>query len=248
MSDSVPFHRTIDRSLNYGRHLIRDYLDSIGKGQIRTVVDLGAGKGDDLMLARDVNPNASLNAIESYRPYQEVLTSAGIQVHAGNIERDKFPFSDESVDVIIANQILEHVKEVFWILHEVSRTIAIGGHFIIGVPNLASLHNRVLLAFGCQPSAIQNRSAHVRGYTKGDIIDIMESCFPGGYELVRFGGSNFYPFPPLMAKPLAAAFPTMAWGIFLMLRKQKKYHREFIDYPARKKLETNFYLGGMDEQ
>ena len=38
-----------------------------------------------------------------------------------NIERDDLPLADGQADLIIANQVLEHTKEIFWIFHEVSR-------------------------------------------------------------------------------------------------------------------------------
>ena len=85
-----------------------------------------------------------------------------------------------------------------------------GGKLIIGVPNLASLHNRILLCLGRQPSPIKTHSAHVRGYTKYDLLDFLQSCFPEGYALKDFKGSNFYPFPPVVAKPLAQILPNMA--------------------------------------
>ena len=50
---------------------------------------------------------------------------------------------------------------------------------------------------------------------KIDRLHFVQSCFPNGFELDRFGGGNFYPFPPFLAKPLARMFPNLAWGIFL---------------------------------
>jgi len=160
-----------------------------------------------------------------------------------DIERGVFPFANESIDVVVANQILEHTKEIFWIFHEITRVLTVGGKLIIGVPNLASLHNRLLLLIGIQPTSIQNASAHVRGYTKYDLLRFLRNCFPDGYELKGFGGSNFYPFPPIIARPLARIFPNMAWGIFFMFEKQKPYQREFLDFPVTNRLETNFFLG-----
>jgi hypothetical protein len=52
-----------------------------------------------------------------------------------------------------------------------------------------------------------------------------------------------YPFPPVLARPLAAIFPGMAWGIFLRLEKQRPYYREFLEFPVRARLETPFFLG-----
>ncbi len=231
----------IDRSLNYGRPVIRKFLASIGG--YKTAADLGAGTGVDLKIAGEVNPSAHLHAIEVHKPYADNLRTMGYTVHSINIEHDKFPFANESMDVLMANQVLEHVKEVFWIFHEVSRSLKVGGHFIVGVPNLASLHNRILLGIGRQPTAIQVNSAHVRGYTRQGLMRFVNDAAPGVYRLKAWGGSNFYPFPPFIAKPLAALFPGMAWGCFLLLEKIGKYDKQFLDYIAPGKLETNFYAG-----
>lgn len=230
----------IDRKLNYGRHIISEYLKATN---FNSVLDLGAGKGDDLLIAKKINPNAKLNAIEVSPPNIKILKENNISVHPLNIERDIFSFEDESLDVVMGNQILEHVKEVFWIMHEVSRVLKIGGKFIIGVPNLASLHNRILLSVGKQPTSIKTYSAHVRGYTKEDMVRFINICFPSGYKLEMFKGSNFYPFPPFLANVFAEVAPTMAWGIFFLFEKVNTYERSFLDYPKIQKLETNFYLG-----
>lgn len=233
----------IDRSLNYGRHQVENFFSTIQKDDYKMVLDIGAGHGDDLLIARKFNNNAQLHGIEVYPPYAEELRQTGITVHSLNIETDRLPFTNEALDVVIANQIMEHVKEIFWLLHEISRTLRIGGSLILGVPNLASLHNRLMLLFGEQPSTIQNNSAHVRGYTKKDLFRLLNSCFPGGYKLQLFGGSNFYPLPPAMAKPLAKIFPNAAWSIFLLFRKVKSYDKQFLEFPVVNQLETNFFLG-----
>lgn len=231
----------INRTLNYGRQHISRFCNL--SMPFNSVMDLGAGGGDDLKLAQVANPDAKLMAVEAYAPYVEKLHSLGVEVFPNNIERDVLPVDDGQCDVIIANQILEHTKEVFWIFHEISRALPVGGHLILGVPNLASLHNRLLLLLGKQPSPIKTASAHVRGFTKSDILHFLESCFPGGYQLKAFGGSNFYPFPPVIAQPLSQLFPSLAWGIFILLEKKREYDQEFLGFPVRERLETNFYLG-----
>ncbi len=231
----------IDRTLNYGRQVVTGFLEDAG--DFRTVLDIGAGLGFDLAAARRIRESAELHAIEVNSGCVDHLSRQGVQVHQIDLEKERIPLPDGSVDVVLANQVLEHTKEIFWIFHEVSRVLRTGGHFIIGVPNLAAFHNRLLLLAGRQPTPLQNATAHVRGFTKGDILRFAESIFPGGYRLRRFGGSNFYPFPPLLARPLARLLPSMAWGIFLMLQIRRPYHREFLDYPVEKQLETNFFVG-----
>ena len=108
---------------------------------------------------------------------------------------------------------------------------------------IASLHNRLLLLLGRQPTSIQLASAHIRGFTKPDLLNFVNVCWPAGYKLVEWGGSNYYPFPPILAKPLAHLFPSMSWVIFLFFEKVKVYHDEFIKFPEKENLETNFYAG-----
>jgi hypothetical protein len=147
------------------------------------------------------------------------------------------------MDVIIVNQVMEHVKEVFWILHEATRVLKRDGHFIVGVPNLAAYYQRMLLAAGAQPSCIKSYSAHVRGYTKGDFIRLVNSGFDG-YRLKNFGGSDFRPFPSLIARPLSRLLPTLSGSIFFDFQKTKNYSSSgYLKYPVEQQLETKFYLG-----
>ena len=120
------------------------------------VLDIGAGRGSDLAIVKKNAPNSELIAIESYLPNVRRLKEMGYLVHTLNLEKDPFPFPDESIDYLIANQILEHCKEIFWILHEATRVLKVGGSIYVGVPNLASLHSRLLLLFGFQPTCIKN--------------------------------------------------------------------------------------------
>ena len=240
-NDSIRYYSMIDRNLNYGRHLINNFTQGVGPSN--NILDLGAGKGADLDIAAKNHPHAKLHAIEFYEPNIQILKEKGINVLQRNIECDSLPFNNESIDIVLANQVLEHTKELFWIVHEITRVLPVGGNLIIGVPNLASLHNRLLLLLGKQPSPIKNYSAHVRGFTKGDLLSFFENCFPGGYKLIGYGGSNFYPFPASIATPLANMLPSMAWGLFIRLEKQKPYNQSFLEYPIHENLETNFYLG-----
>jgi ubiquinone/menaquinone biosynthesis C-methylase UbiE len=230
----------MDRDLNYGRHILRDALRAI---TVQRVLDVGGGLGADLATVHDAAPGAELYAVESNHHYANALRKAGVTVTHGDLERSRLPFEDESIDLVVANQILEHVKEVFWILHEISRVLKVGGHLFIGVPNLASLHNRLLLLLGRQPTCINNASAHVRGFTKRDVLNFMQTCWPGGYEMVSFRGSNFYPLPQVLAKPMASMLPTAAVSIFFLLMKRSPYAGQFLEHPEN--LETNFFLGAV---
>jgi SAM-dependent methyltransferase len=233
----------IDFSLNYGRHILDRFTKELADQDPRVIVDLGAGQGFDLQICRRNLPRAELHALESYPPNVEKLRSQDIRALPHNLEKDVFPFDSNAVDLVVANQVLEHCKELFWIFHEMSRVLKIGGHAYIGVPNLASLHSRVLLLFGRQPTCIRSASAHIRGFTRPDFVDFLESCAPGLFTVQSVQGSNFYPFPPWLARPLARLFPHAAATMFIVLRKQREYRAEFLRFPQAERLETNYWVG-----
>lgn len=235
------YNKWVDPSLNYGREAVVDLARRCeAPGH---VLDIAAGHGQDLGNVGALFPLARLSAFDFLEASVQRLRERGFAAHSVNLERDPFPVRASEVDLLIANQILEHTKDVFWIWHQITSALALGGHVIIGVPNLASLHNRLLLAVGSQPTSIRTASAHVRGFTRPDLMDFLDSCFPGGYQLVRYAGSNFYPFPAALARPLARAFPSLAYANFYLLRKSRAYNGEFLAFPAAQQLETNFFTG-----
>jgi len=236
-----PLGGLVDHNLTYGRHVVREFLRAAAP--FNTVADLGAGTGQDLRIAREVQVNARLVALEAYPAFVTGLEGIADEVYAVDIEHDQFPLDDESVDVVIANQVLEHTKELFWIFHEMTRSLRVGGTAVIGVPNLAAFHNRVMLTLGKQPTCIKTASAHVRGFTRADLIRFVDLCFPAGFTCVGHRGSQFYPFRGSTALAAAKLAPGLAGSLFVALRKERGYVNEFLTFPPAFDLETNFYVG-----
>jgi hypothetical protein len=96
------------------------------------------------------------------------------------------------------NQVLEHTKDIFFIFSEVSRVLKPNGIFLVGVPNLAAWHDRLMLAVGRQPSGMKVLGPHVRGFTPHGLRKFAE-C-DGYFALEGFQGSAFYPFPAGISK------------------------------------------------
>jgi SAM-dependent methyltransferase len=233
--------RFVDHGETYGPRAIEEFLR--GAPRADRIMDIGAGGGRDLGIAAAVHPSSTRIAVEAYGPYVERLERAGVTVHQLDIERQPLPAADGSLDVIIANQVLEHTKEVFWIFHEMTRALAVGGSLLIGVPNLLSFHNRVLAMAGRHATQHKLVSAHVRPFSRRDTELFLATCFPGGYEVRAVRGSQFYPLPPALARRAADRFPGAAFSLFFHLVKVSEYHGSFLEHPVRAELETNFFVG-----
>ena len=224
--------------LNYGEKSIKSFLK---ESSYKTILDIGCGNGRDLILAKRYKISNQIRLCGIDMEINKDLKRQGIELFKLNIEIEKLPFPCETFDLIIANQILEHVKEIFWISNEICRVLKKNGRLIIGVPNLAALHNRLLLLLGKHPSCIKTKSAHVRGFTVEDLVEFYGNI--GGLKLKDLRGENLYPFFPLISKFFTFLFPTIAVSIFLLLEKEIEFQNNFIEYLKNNKLETPFYNG-----
>lgn len=144
--------------------------------------------------------------------------SRGITVARLDLETGVFPWADGSMDVVISNQVFEHLKNVWRPMSEIHRVLAPGGWLVLSVPNLASLHNRVLLALGRQPTSIRTLGPHVRGYTAGEIRRYV--ALDGALRIERATAAGFHPLPVPLADPFARLWPGAGHTTVVLARKQ----------------------------
>lgn len=239
--------------LNYGRDIIAGWtvghIRQVSHKEKRsdiTILDCGLGQGDDLInILKKIEELKSefrelklyLKGIEKNPTYIEISKSKGIDVFPIDLETDIFPIEDGSIDVVIINQVLEHTKEIFWIMDQIQRILRAGGILIVGVPNLASLHNRILLLLGYQPTAQRSLGSHVRTFTIGDLKEFIE--YGGMFKLIEWKGDNLYPFPPPISK-IGKFLPSIAYSIFAKFERTE-VKSSFLKYLHDNFLETPFY-------
>lgn len=227
-----------------GRHIVPTLVVGLcGKNDAPSVLDVGAGYGKDLLAVKQRLPGASMAAVEGYPGAVAFLRESGVNVTSINLERDPLPFADESFDVVMCNQVIEHVKELFWLVSELTRVCKVGGYLMIGYPNLGSLHNRVALLFGRQPPAIHVFGPHVRGFTNAGVIDFLQAG--NVLRVDRVLGGNFYPFPPSVSRPLARWLPGLAVSSFLAAQKiSNASFLDVLDSPRSSELVDTPYFRG----
>ncbi len=164
--------------------------------------------------------HAKAAGIEIFEGPATAAAALGIEVARVDLESSPFPFGNAQFDVVICNQVLEHLKNIWWTLAEIFRCLKPGGAFIVSVPNLASLHNRALLAFGAQPTSIRTLGPHVRGYTLREFTSLLE--LDGALRVERVRGVGFYPLPGSWAEPLARLWPDASHTPVWLARKQNE--------------------------
>ncbi len=230
----------VDHEETYGRHILEKCVQGL---DIDRCVDLGCGSGDDLFVIKKHNPKTECIGVDFGDWNKQILTERGIKAVSLNIENQPLPFDNESIDFFALNQVLEHTKEIYWINHEIFRCLKIGGHLYLGVPNVLSLHNRLLGLWGVHPTQAKMLSGHIRCFSKKDTLSFYMEIAGTCANVTRFYGAQFYPFPKSIARLLASIFPALAFSIFFLIRKTEEYDGQFLQWPDKASLESNFYTG-----
>src|ERR1700723_626360 len=131
-----------------------------------TVLDLGSGGGIDVLLsARRVGPTGKAYGLDMtddmLAPARENQRQAGVtNVEFPKGETQNIPLSDDSVDVIISNCVINLSADKDRVLREAFRVLRPGGHFAVSdvvvrgeVPE--SIRQSMLLWVGCIAGALQ---------------------------------------------------------------------------------------------
>jgi len=192
----------------FGGHILYQWF----RGRTGTIVDVGCGNGRDFHLIRkSCHPAAIINLID----FQNNITGGLVTIC--DVEKDALPFPEKSVNAINCNQVLEHCKEIVWIKKEFSRVLKSGGMLVVGVPNLATWHDRLLLLFGRQPAEIKVGGPHVRGFTCSGLVNFF--CKDGVFKIEEKRFCGFRPASGWLCVFLENVFPSLSTSIFLKLRR-----------------------------
>lgn len=116
--------------------------DNQGQYQARAgekILDVGCGSGLSLLEAKALGATAfGIEADPNVRPIAEALD---LNIHFGSLHDE--PFAGENFDLIIMNQVIEHVPEPDEALNIMRKRLAPGGRIILVFPNQAALGRRL---------------------------------------------------------------------------------------------------------
>ena len=126
------------------------------------------------------------------------------QAELVDLEVDAIPYESDTFDLVICNQVLEHLKNATKVVDEIIRVTNKNGYIILGIPNLAHLINRIYLLLGIQPMCIAIGSSHIRGFTHKGFMQMLKAIEP--VRFIDCTGALMYPFPYHLAKHLSKLF------------------------------------------
>jgi SAM-dependent methyltransferase len=75
----------------------------------------------------------------------------GVHAVCAAIDGVNLPFASGSLDVVMFNEVIEHLVDTDAAICEIRRVLRPGGRLLLSTPNLAAWFNRGMLLFGGQP-------------------------------------------------------------------------------------------------
>ena len=136
-----------------------------------------------------------------------------------DLESEPLPYENGFFDLVICNQVLEHLKNYRKVIEGLVRVTKKGGFIVIGIPNLAHLINRLYLLFGIQPICIDLEGPHVRSFTHRDFKRLLTSL--RGIRLLDCKGSLMYPLPFFIADRIADVFIGLSGYVCYLLQREQ---------------------------
>jgi SAM-dependent methyltransferase len=138
--------------------LFRRYVGGPG----RRVLDLGCRDGALSQAYLDGNEVVGVDAD------REALADAarlGIETHWADLDQP-LDLADASFDIVVAGELLEHLRDPRRLVEEVRRVLRPGGTFVASVPNAYRLKGRLLFLFGRPP---ENDPTHLQMFSAADV-------------------------------------------------------------------------------
>lgn len=137
-------------------------LSLLAKTQATRMLDLGCGDGtQSTKWSNVVNPDIAVG-IELVEAVDASAVSHGLQVVRADLSL-QLPFRDGSFDLIIANQVIEHLTDFDVFMSEIRRVLSTNGCVIISTENMSSWHNILALLMGYRPFSQHYPTKRVQG-------------------------------------------------------------------------------------
>jgi len=96
----------------------------------------------------------------------KLILKSNYPLYKVNLNFQPLPFKDNSVDVLVANSVIEHLENPFHIIYEVGRILKGGGIFVITLPNIYSFRSRLKFLFYGDLEGYSYKNNHYSLYTK----------------------------------------------------------------------------------
>jgi SAM-dependent methyltransferase len=135
-------------------------------GPGRRVLDLGCRYG---ALTRAYVDGNDVVGVDVDREALADAAALGIETCWADVD-EPLPFPDESFDVVVAGELIEHLRDPDRLVGEARRVLRPGGRFVGSVPNFFRLRNRLAMLAG---RPLDHDPTHLHIFAPRDVEKLM---------------------------------------------------------------------------
>lgn len=177
----------IDAVYNLITRPITEYPDKLvchlqEKFKIKTdskILVLGCGRGDEVRAFTNIDMNVScLDKVKSEQ-------HKGLKIKYLDISKQKFPYTDNTFDVVFSKSLIEHIPDPGNMVKETYRVLKQGGRCIVMTPDWVS-----------QMTTFYDDHTHVQPYTMRGMTDLLKM-----YDFDSVSSELFYQLPVIWRYP-----------------------------------------------
>lgn len=153
-------------------HRMKSLVENSGD---KIILDIGAGQ---IPISRGIKSKKTiiLDGIKKYKPDICCNINKGI------------PLKDNSIDIVLAGEIIEHLFSPFKFIREIHRILKKGGVLILSTPNTCSFINRIKMLLGdlpaycAEPLDDESFERHIADFNLPVLIKILEGS---GFKIAK---------------------------------------------------------------
>ncbi len=171
---SRALHYLFDPTKN-GRHRVAGELL---KGMSGKLLDIGCWGGESLSTMGALQKFDEVFGVDLIEESVEKAKALGIKATLCDLNESELPFPDHTFDVVTCLAAIGQIFDPYFVLSEVYRVLRPHGVFILNVPNVGSLPNRVRLLMGRLPVTSRDPGwdgGQLHGFTLFDTKRALES-------------------------------------------------------------------------
>ncbi len=204
----------------------RRLLSWVDGAPVQRLLDIGAGNATfSLELANKTSSSELhvLDAVDFSNEWVKLQETTSMAIKGVVHDLDNpLPYPDDMFDIVITNQVIEHLYDPIGHLREVKRVLRPTGYAMIGTVNLSSLQYRLELLFGRTPrtlgvglykyvSDIMRETPYVTKYARHisclTFRDFEKLLRAEGYRIVEARTSVIYLLPAFLERCVTRFLP-----------------------------------------
>lgn len=112
-------------------------------------IDVGCGDGKNTVLFQRAIGCETVSGVDGVRGRLDAAKKRGIRTFHADLEK-RWPCKSATMDVVVTNQVIEHIFDIDHFIMEAWRVLVPGGYCVVSTENLASWHNIASLVLGFQ--------------------------------------------------------------------------------------------------